>query len=61
MNTMMPNTVRVLVHLGHGFTVWMERASSRNELRNFGDRDLRDIGLSRADANREATKPFWMA
>ncbi|MGA7432399.1 MAG: DUF1127 domain-containing protein [Xanthobacteraceae bacterium] len=61
MSTMMPNTVRVLAHLGHGFTVWLERANSRNELRNFGDRDLRDIGLSRADANREATKPFWMA
>jgi uncharacterized protein YjiS (DUF1127 family) len=61
MSTMMPNTLRVLTHLGHGFTVWWERAQSRNELRNFGDRELRDIGLSRADASREATKPFWMA
>jgi uncharacterized protein YjiS (DUF1127 family) len=61
MNTMMPNTIRALANLGHGFAVWMERANSRYELRNFGDRDLRDIGLSRADASREATKPFWMA
>jgi uncharacterized protein YjiS (DUF1127 family) len=60
MNTM-PNTFRVLAHLGESFTVWLARANSRNELRNFGDRDLRDIGLSRADASREATKPFWMA
>jgi uncharacterized protein YjiS (DUF1127 family) len=61
MSTLMPNTQRVLAHLGHGFTVWLLRANSRNELRNFGDRELRDIGLSRADASREATKPFWMA
>jgi uncharacterized protein YjiS (DUF1127 family) len=32
--------------------VWLERADSRNELRNFGDRELRDIGLSRADEPR---------
>ena len=61
MSTMMPNTRRVLAHLGQGFAVWLDRVNSRNELRNFGDRDLRDIGLSRADACREATKPFWMA
>jgi uncharacterized protein YjiS (DUF1127 family) len=61
MSTMMPNTLRMLAHLGQGFSVWRERVGSRNELRNFGDRELRDIGLSRADASREATKPFWMA
>ena len=37
MSTMMPNTIRVLAHLGQGFAVWLERANSRNELRNFGD------------------------
>jgi uncharacterized protein YjiS (DUF1127 family) len=61
MSTMMPNTLRMLAQLGQGFTVWRERINSRNELWNFGDRELRDIGLSRADASREATKPFWMA
>ncbi|HEY2529164.1 MAG TPA: DUF1127 domain-containing protein [Xanthobacteraceae bacterium] len=61
MSTMMPNALRALAHLGQGFTVWWERANSRNELRNFGDRELRDIGLSREEASREATKPFWMA
>jgi uncharacterized protein YjiS (DUF1127 family) len=53
--------MRLLAHLGQGLTVWRERANSRNELRNFADRELRDIGLSRADASRETTKPFWMA
>jgi uncharacterized protein YjiS (DUF1127 family) len=61
MSTMIPNALRALAHLGQGFMVWRERADSRNELRNFGDRELRDIGLSRADASREAIKPFWMA
>jgi uncharacterized protein YjiS (DUF1127 family) len=58
---MMPNSFRVLAHLGERFTVWRGRANSRNELRNFGDRDLLDIGLSRADASRETAKLFWMA
>ena len=61
MNTIMPSTRRALAHLGEGFTVWLKRANSRNELRNFGDRDLLDIGLSRADASWEAAKLFWMA
>jgi uncharacterized protein YjiS (DUF1127 family) len=59
MRRMIPNTSRVLAEFGHGFAVWLRRGISRNELRNLSDRDLRDIGLSRADAHREAAKPFW--
>jgi uncharacterized protein YjiS (DUF1127 family) len=59
MSTMIPNTSRALAELGHGFAVWLRRGASRYELRNLSDRDLRDIGLSRANAYREATKPFW--
>jgi uncharacterized protein YjiS (DUF1127 family) len=59
MSRMMPITSRALAELGHGFAVWLRRGFSRNELRNLSDRDLRDIGLSRADAHREAAKPFW--
>ena len=40
---------------------WRRRAYSRNELENLSDRTLRDIGLTRCEAHREATKPFWMA
>jgi len=25
----------------------------------MGERDLRDIGLCRSDAEREANRPFW--
>jgi uncharacterized protein YjiS (DUF1127 family) len=40
---------------------WRIRARSRNELMNLSDRTLLDIGVSRYDAEFEASKPFWMA
>ena len=38
---------------------WQERASTRHRLMTLDDRMLKDIGLSRADAEREGRKPFW--
>jgi uncharacterized protein YjiS (DUF1127 family) len=38
---------------------WHERARQRRHLRSLGDYMLRDIGLSRADVEGEAGKPFW--
>ena len=43
------------------FTTWQERAAMRHHLRTLDDRILRDIGLSRADMEREAAKHFWRA
>jgi uncharacterized protein YjiS (DUF1127 family) len=40
---------------------WRHRARGRRELAALSDRCLRDIGLTRYDANREARKPFWRA
>ena len=40
---------------------WQERARGRAELAALDDRQLRDIGLTRCDANRESDKPFWRA
>lgn len=40
---------------------WHQRARQRAALRALNDRMLRDIGLSTADVQREASKPFWMA
>lgn len=60
MSTMIPNARHVLANVGHGFTVWLHRANSRNELRGFSDHELRDIGLSRATAEWEAAKSFWV-
>lgn len=39
---------------------WEERARQRRRLSELDDRLLRDIGLTRADVNREAGKPFWI-
>lgn len=38
---------------------WQELARQRQALLALDDRLLKDIGLSRADAVREARRPFW--
>ncbi|HSH68747.1 MAG TPA: DUF1127 domain-containing protein [Deferrisomatales bacterium] len=39
---------------------WMGRvAAQRSALRQLDERQLKDIGLSRVDALREASRPFW--
>jgi len=38
---------------------WIERARQRRSLATLDDRSLRDIGITRVDAAREAGKPFW--
>jgi uncharacterized protein YjiS (DUF1127 family) len=38
---------------------WQARARERNHLAGLSDDALKDIGLSRADVERESRKPFW--
>ncbi len=38
---------------------WAEVYRGRRELRQLSDHMLKDIGLSRADAEGEAARPFW--
>ena len=40
---------------------WQERAQQRHQLHQMSERELRDIGLSRADIEGECSKPFWCA
>ena len=40
---------------------WLQRRRERQQLLDLDERLLRDIGLSRAEAEREAAKPIWMA
>lgn len=40
---------------------WQRRASERHHLRQLPDHMLKDIGMSRADAEGEVGKPFWTA
>ena len=41
------------------FVIWHDRMRQRAVLRDFDDHRLRDIGLTRAQALKEARKPFW--
>ena len=38
---------------------WNQRSRQRTVLRELDATQLRDIGISREDALREAAKPFW--
>ncbi len=38
---------------------WRRRSHERAELAKLDDRTLRDIGLTRADAEFLSNKPFW--
>ena len=40
---------------------WLHRYSSRRHLAELDDYMLKDVGLTRVDADREAFKPFWQA
>lgn len=39
--------------------LWRERARQRRQLLDLPPHLLRDVGIDRADALREAGKPFW--
>jgi uncharacterized protein YjiS (DUF1127 family) len=41
------------------FAAWESVAQGRAELARMSDRDLQDMGVSRATAVAEARKPFW--
>jgi uncharacterized protein YjiS (DUF1127 family) len=38
---------------------WAERRRGRRHLRELSDHMLKDLGLSRADVEGEASKQFW--
>ncbi len=40
---------------------WQRRSEARQRLHQLDDRMLADVGLSRADLETEARKPFWTA
>jgi uncharacterized protein YjiS (DUF1127 family) len=48
-----------LQRLGQTVSLWLRRLRERAELARFEERDLRDLGLTRADADYELAKPFW--
>lgn len=50
-----------LTALGHGILVWLDRYRARNALRKMDYSRLKDIGLTRTEALKEARKPIWRA
>jgi uncharacterized protein YjiS (DUF1127 family) len=53
--------LRRLRHVLDTLRLWQDRARGREQLRTFDDHLLRDIGLTRLQAEAEADKPFWRA
>jgi uncharacterized protein YjiS (DUF1127 family) len=47
--------------LAETFHTWRQRYRTRQELAQWTDRDLHDVGLSWSDIVHEAEKPFWRA
>jgi uncharacterized protein YjiS (DUF1127 family) len=41
------------------WSMWQERSAGRDALVRLDHHMLRDIGLTRADVERELMKPFW--
>ena len=39
--------------------LWQERASQRRRLAELDGHMLKDLGISRGEAQAEAAKPFW--
>ena len=50
---------RGLARLGQRLLAWHDRARERRALMEMSDQMLSDVGISRADACREAARPFW--
>ena len=51
--------LRALCRVPHIIRQWFMRMESRRELAMLSDYELRDIGLTRNDVDREFMKPFW--
>jgi uncharacterized protein YjiS (DUF1127 family) len=54
-------TGRLLARALDTVRLWQQRAQGRQQLRTFDDHLLRDIGITRLQAEAEAHKPFWRA
>jgi uncharacterized protein YjiS (DUF1127 family) len=51
----------VWANLAETLHTWRQRYRIRQELSQWTDRDLHDVGLSWSDIVRETEKPFWRA
>jgi len=49
----------VLIGVADLLDLWQQRLRDRDMLRQMTTAQLKDIGVSRADALQESEKPFW--
>lgn len=50
---------RSMIRIAEAFLGWHDRVRERHALVELSDDVLRDLGISRAEADGEAAKPFW--
>ena len=55
------HVVGVLAQLSEVLHIWHKRYQERQELAQWSERDLHDVGLSRGEIISETEKPFWRA
>ena len=48
-----------LVGIWKNLSLWIERAQQRKELSELSDHQLKDIGITRDEAEMESNKKFW--
>lgn len=55
----LPAIAEVALIVAVTWTKWAERRAMRKHLRDLPDYRLKDIGVTKTEANLEAEKPFW--
>jgi uncharacterized protein YjiS (DUF1127 family) len=58
-NTFPAHNLNIFKGLWKILVTWQQRIAYRQHLLELDERLLRDIGISRYDALKEAAKPFW--
>jgi uncharacterized protein YjiS (DUF1127 family) len=38
---------------------WRRRSSDRRQMAQFANRELRDLGITQSEVERELARPFW--
>jgi uncharacterized protein YjiS (DUF1127 family) len=59
LRTVAGTPVRVLLKMLDAYLAWAEVSRQRRALLALSDNMLKDIGISRAQADIEGSKPFW--
>ena len=49
-----------LAHIARTIALWFARRRQRRDLAELDEHLLKDIGVTREQAAREAAKPFWL-